>query len=153
MAQTEDYRSNGQYSPQNETSRAVVWELRGSPANSMELTQNFSVSLLAILLCRGAPVCAPCHCVVLLLGRHVCAQNTSKQRNNKNNCPSDRGTRNLQVNFGGSIKKRLNATEQLVLSPTPCGYSLFITKKRESFNCRSTPSANDNKTQERKDKQ
>ena len=28
-----------------------------------------------------------------------------KQRNNnKNNCPSDRGTRNLQVNFGGSIK-------------------------------------------------
>ncbi|MBO5262779.1 MAG: hypothetical protein J6B18_00805, partial [Bacteroidaceae bacterium] len=49
MAQTEDYRSNGQYSPQSETSRAVVWELRGSPANSMELTQNFSVLLSAIL--------------------------------------------------------------------------------------------------------
>ena len=116
--------------------------ITGSPANSMGLTQNFSVLLLAILLCRGAPVCAPCHCVVLLLGRHVCAQNTSKQRNNKNNCPSDRGTRNLQVNFGGSIKKRLNATELLILSPTPYGYSLFITKKRESLNCPSAPTGN-----------
>ena len=26
-----------------------------------------------------------------------------------------------------------NATKQLILSPTPYGYSLFITKKRESF--------------------
>ena len=73
----------------------------------------------------------------------MCAKKTHKKRNNnKNNYPSDIGTRNLQVNFGGSIKKRLNATEQLVLSPTPYGYSLFITKKRESFNCRSTPTGN-----------
>ncbi len=65
----------------------------------------------------------------------MCAhKNTHRQRNNnKNNCPSVRGTRNLQVNFGGSIKKRLNATEHLVISPTPYGYSLFITKKRKSL--------------------
>ena len=40
------------------------------------------------------------------------------------------------VMIEGEFKRKKNASKakiQLILSPTPCGYSLFITKKRESL--------------------
>ncbi len=71
----------------------------------------------------------------------MCAPKIHRQRNN------NKKINNMLLLFekrrgtacGGGDEK---TQAKKVKLPTPCGYSLFITKKRESFNCPSAPTEN-----------